>query len=97
MYGQSRDESKMKILKEGMFEVESPELAIAKAYENPGHKFVYENEKGEHVGIVRDRKGLRKEILTDPDRKAKENAGEAERVMEQNYNIQREGNSHSYF
>ena len=97
MYERSCDETRMEILNEKTYVVNNPLQAIVKAYENPGHEFVYENEKSEHVGIVRDHKGLRKEILTDPDRKAKENAGEAERVIEQNYNIQREGNSRSYF
>lgn len=91
MYGRSCDETRMEILNETTYMVPEPFSAIAKAYENPGHEFVYENENGKCTGIVRGYEGLRREILTKPDRQARENAWETyqvEKEIEQNHNNQ---------
>ena len=73
MYERSCDETRMEILGEGTYEVPGPLPAIIKSYENPGW-FAYENENGKYTCIARDSEGLRREILTKPDRQAKENA-----------------------
>lgn len=96
MYEQSCDETRMEILNEKTYAVDNPLQAIVKACENPGCEFVCKDENDKNIGIIKDFEGLRKETLTDPDRKAKENVGEAERAIEQNHN-QREVNSHSRF